>query len=71
MAPAPMPHAPLLLVAHRGDPVLAEIARTVHELFPHCLHCGRVIVRPDDADVRLFRNRLVHRGRCPDGLEAA
>ena len=62
-----MPRAPLLLVAHRDDPVLVEIARTVHELFPQCLHCGREITRPEDADVRLFRNRLVHRRGCPDG----
>ena len=45
--------------------MLAEIAQTVHELFPHCLRCGAAIAHPDDADVRLFRNRLVHRGPCP------
>lgn len=61
-----MARTPLVVVAHRGDPVLAEIARTIHELFPQCLRCGRIIVRPDDADVRIFRNRLVHRDRCPD-----
>lgn len=60
-----MPRLPLVVVAHRDDPVLTEIARTVHELFPHCLHCGGSILRPGDADVRLFRNRLVHRGPCP------
>lgn len=60
-----MPRLPLVLVAHRGDPVLAEIARTVHELFPQCLRCGRLITEPGEADVRLFRNRLVHRGKCP------
>lgn len=61
-----MPRTPLIVVAHRGDPVLAEIARTIHELFPQCLHCGRPIARPDDADVRIFRNRLIHRNGCPE-----
>lgn len=60
-----MPRLPLVVVAHRGDPVLAEIARTVHELFPHCLRCGEPIAAADQADVRLFRNRLVHRHACP------
>jgi hypothetical protein len=62
-----MPRSPLLLVAHPDDPVLAEIARTVHELFPQCVRCGGAIHRVDEADVRLFRNRLVHRGECPTG----
>lgn len=66
-----MPRLPLLVVAHRGDPVLAEIARTVHELFPHCLRCGGSIAQPGEADVRLFRNRLVHRGPCPDPARPA
>jgi hypothetical protein len=60
-----MPRLPLVVVAHRGDPVLADIARTVHELFPQCVRCGEVIAAADDADVRLFRNRLVHRDACP------
>lgn len=60
-----MPRTPLLLVAHRDDPVLSDIARTVHELFPHCIRCGQPIARVEDADVRLFRNRLVHRTGCP------
>lgn len=60
-----MHRTPLVVVAHRGDPVLAEIARTVHELFPQCVRCGGIIGAADDADVRLFRNRLVHRTPCP------
>lgn len=60
-----MPHPPLVVVAHLGDPLLAEIARTVHELFPHCLRCGEPIASAEEADVRLFRNRLVHRAHCP------
>lgn len=60
-----MPRLPLVVVAHRGDPVLAEIARTVHELFPQCVRCGGVIDAADEADVRLFHNRLVHRHPCP------
>ena len=60
-----MPRAPLLLVAHRDDPLLADIARTVHELFPQCVRCGQVIASVTEADVRLFRNRLIHRGECP------
>lgn len=59
-----MPRIPLLLVAHRDDPVLADIARTVHELFPHCIRCGQPIVHVAEADVRLFRNRLVHKAPC-------
>ena len=57
--------APLLIVAHRRDPLLEQIARTVHELFPECVRCGRRIERLEEADVRVFRNRLVHRGACP------
>jgi len=60
-----MRRSPLLVVAHHDDPVLAEIARTVHDLFPHCVRCGARIASVDEADVRLFRNRLVHRGGCP------
>lgn len=60
-----MPRPPLVVVAHRGDPVLAEIARTVHELFPQCVRCGGFIGAIEEADVRLFRNRLVHRTPCP------
>ena len=62
-----MSRAPLLIVANRRDPVLEQIARTVHELFPECVRCGQRIERIEDADVRVFRNRLVHRGSCPAG----
>lgn len=60
-----MHRAPLLIVANRRDPLLEQIALTVYELFPDCVRCGQRIVRLEEADVRVFRNRLVHRGTCP------
>lgn len=65
-----MHRAPLLIVANRRDPLLEQIALTVYELFPDCVRCGRRIERLADADVRVFRNRLVHRGECPGGADA-
>jgi hypothetical protein len=53
-----------LLAAHDDDPLLEELARTVFELFPDCIRCGKRIARVEDADVRLLRNRLVHRVAC-------
>jgi hypothetical protein len=53
-----------LLAAHDDDPLLDELARAVFEMFPECIRCGRRIERVEDADVRLLRNRLVHRVAC-------
>ncbi len=63
-----MSRAPLLIVANRRDPLLEQIALTVYELFPDCVRCGQPIARLEDADVRVFRNRLVHRGACPESI---
>jgi hypothetical protein len=53
-----------LLAAHDDDPLLAELARTVFDMFPECIRCGKRIEKVEDADVRLLRNRLVHRAPC-------
>ncbi|HEY0995507.1 MAG TPA: hypothetical protein VGD77_05920 [Gemmatimonadaceae bacterium] len=66
-----MSRAPLLIVANRRDPLLEQIALTVYELFPDCVRCGRRIERLEEADVRVFRNRLVHRGACPEAPATA
>ena len=54
-----------LLSGHRIDPALEALARAVYTLFPQCVRCGRIVERFEDADVRVFANRVVHRGECP------
>lgn len=48
-------------------PALQFLAREVFALFPRCVRCGERIERFEDADVRIFSFRVLHRARCiPD-----
>jgi hypothetical protein len=51
--------------SRHGDPVLDQLARDTHALFPHCHRCGQVIERFEDADVRVHVQRVVHKAACP------
>jgi uncharacterized protein (DUF58 family) len=60
-----------VFVASPTDPALEALARAVHTLFPQCVRCGRSVEEFRDADVRVFANRVVHRGECPADRAAA
>lgn len=47
------------------DPILETIARSIHTFFPRCIKCGEPIESFEDADIRILRHRVVHRGECP------
>jgi hypothetical protein len=53
-----------------NDPVVAQLARDMFALFPHCHRCGERIERFEDADIRILVQRVVHRDACPDSAPA-
>jgi len=71
--PAHLPGSlPIALSARHDEPLLEALAREVFALFPRCLRCGQPIVRYEDADVRVFANRVTHREGCgAEGAEPA
>ena len=52
------------IAARRDDPAVEEMARSIYTMFPRCMRCGELIVRYEDADVRVLSHRVVHRVRC-------
>jgi hypothetical protein len=52
------------------DPAVEEMARSIYALFPRCMRCGEPIARYEDADIRILRHRVVHRGPCADAEDS-
>jgi hypothetical protein len=50
--------------ARPTDPVVEALARAVFALFPRCRVCGEAIATFEEAEVRIFSHRAVHKGKC-------
>jgi hypothetical protein len=60
----PHPATPRVNSASPRLAPLETLAREVYALFPRCVRCGERVACFEEADVRIFSFRVLHRADC-------